>query len=272
MTLTLVIPNATDLDYNNAEEVYAYHLLLGKYFERYGALDSPRANTPVVRMLDRQADYWLQEVERLLCEAPVKQIPELIDAYRFISIASRRRNATEFCNKVRTDTVNRWLKGDRSLTSAQIVCLLWQMIISNPNKADRRYMDYCLTSLTSWVNELRRFGRFRNLPLCEAYRRLDFILRQDLFAFIPGGKQEEKRVKTLWAKSHMVKDLTSLDTPTLLAYIPFERTLVYQELHPMESIEASYERLWSELATRPDLHPLYRKAIEIDLSPTDLAS
>lgn len=259
------IPRAADIDYNDTEEVYSYSQLLGRLLEWYGGLNIPRENSSIVRALDAEGGYWLTEVRRLLVDAPVSAVPDLLEAYIFLDSACRGRRDTGFYNEVRVNAVKRCLGGDKALTETQIVCLLWPMVCSDPRNEDQRYAKYCSSCLDSWIKELREFGRFSDIPDTEAYQRLHFVANHNLFAFIAGGKEVERTTKINWAKAYLVEDISSLDTAALRAYIPFARTVSDLKQTPFEESEAEYEAFSEELETRADLNPLYREAIRLGI-------
>lgn len=68
--------------------------------------------------------------------------------------------------------------------------------------------------------------------------------------------------KINWAKACLIEDISSPDTNALRSYIPFIRTVSDLKRIPYEKNEAEYESLSEELASRSDLHPLYREAIK----------
>lgn len=259
------IPKAADIDYRNAEEAFAYCQLLGKLLERHGGLNTPRENSPTVRALDAEGKYWLTEVKQLLIDGPLSSIPELLEAYIFFNSICRSRRDTDFYKEVRANVMKRWLGGDKALSETQIVCMLWPMVYSDPQNVDQRYAIYCASNLDSWIKELRKFGRFSGIPATEAYQRLHYILNHDLNAFIDGGKVAERISKLKWAEAYLVEDVSNLDTHALKAYIPFARSVSMLKQIPFEDSEAEYEAFSEELASRTDLHPLYREAIRLGI-------
>jgi len=260
------IPRAVDIDYNDTEEILAYSQLLARLLEWHGGLNTPRKNSPIVRALDTEGKYWLREVKLLLTDNLLSAIPDLLDAYIFFDSVCRGRRDTGFYKKVRLNVMKRWLRGDETLTETQIMCLLWPMVCSGPRNEDQCYAKYCSDCLDSWIKELRKFGRFNGISDTEAYQRLNYVLNKDLFAFIDGGKEVEKTTKINWAKVYLIEDISSLDTTVLRSYIPFTRTVSDLKQTPFEDCEAEYESLSEELASRPDLHPLYREAIRLGIA------
>ncbi len=77
------------------EEVYAYSQLLGRLLEWHGGLNTPRKNSPIVRALDTEGEYWLTEVRRLLIEGPVSAILDVLEAYIFFDSVCRGRKEKE---------------------------------------------------------------------------------------------------------------------------------------------------------------------------------
>lgn len=261
----LNLPSASRLNYTDTDEVYSYFLLLEKYRERFGGLTAPRGNSPVLNSLDREAAYWLKKVERILTDGPISAVPPLLDAYDLAYRICWHRPATEFNKTVRCATVQRWLKGERTLSSTDIMLLLWPLVVSDYTTVDSRYREYCSSVYDSWMNELLENGSFRHdTPSGDVYRRLVHILGKDLFAYVAGGKAAQEKCKRKWTETYRVTDLTRLDTPTLRVYIPFAITASRLGYLPANDRQSDYNTLLAELVSRTDLHPLYREALKIE--------
>lgn len=110
-----------------------------------------------------------------------------------------------------------------------------------------------------------KYGQFKDIPKEEVYRRLTFLIDSDLFAYFGSAGQNE--YKSRWIKAYTLsdEDLDSLDTPSLGAYISFAQEAAYFERRSMQYREQQYVNLFTRLSLRPDLHPYFREAIDIDL-------
>lgn len=250
--LPATMPEVSGMDCTDPVEMHAYFMLLFRHLERHGGLNAPAVNTPAVRALRAEAARWLDKARPLLLEGPVAHVPELLQAYGLLHRVCRHSHPVILDRRVRENTVRRWLGGERSLTSAQVVALLWPLVESDPRNADARYSLFCSRSLGGWVRELREHGRFSGITDREACQRLTYILGHNLSAYIPGGKDAERELKQRWREAYRVEDPGSRDTDTLRAYLPL-------------ADEGEREAVLKELAARPDLHPLHRAAILMEL-------
>lgn len=250
--LPATLPGVAGIDCTDPVEMHAWALLLFRHLERHGGLNAPACDTPAVRAMRAEASRWLVKAEPLLLGGPVAHVPGLLHAYGLLHRVCRHSRPALLDRRVREETLRRWLGGERTLTSAQVVALLWPLVESDPRNAEPRYSLFCSRSLGAWVRELRDHGRFAGIPDSEAYHRLAHILGHSLAAYIPGGKDAEREMKRLWMDTYRVEDPGSLDTDTLMAYLPLagdgERGAVLREL-----------------ATRPGLHPLHRAAVLMEL-------
>ncbi len=277
---TLTTPSAATLDYTNVDEICSYQLLLCKLYERAGGFSYQHKTTPEIAEIRKQGSIWLRHVRPILNNIgenddnsdnnenvdnaiPLSAIPDLLESYIILHLICRSWNDIDYYRKVRLVTVSRWVAGDKSITGTGIVTLLWPLIESNPLAVERRYIDFCTRSLQQWIKQLSAYGTFTDITPVETYRRLQYIISHDLYAYIPGGKLAEGTKKAEWAATHEVTLLQDLDTPTLLAYLPFATTAT---LRGYFKIPDTLSRLHNELAGRSDLHPYYRAALEMELA------
>lgn len=251
------------VDYSDTAEVYAYALLLARYYERYTCQDHTGDHTRIVHILDREASRWLREVESLLTGGPIAAVPDLLEAHDLIHRFRHHSQPRQFHDAIRNSTVERWLSGDRTLTDTHIVLLLWPMVTAGT--ATHRYMDFCLSMQDEWINRLIVHGHFTGLPEIEAYRRLRHLLPLDLSAYIPGGRSKERLMKQRWTERHLADAPDALDTPTLREYILFIRTAVAHVYLPESETRRTLPHLTDLLLNRPGLHPLHRMAIQIGM-------
>ncbi len=263
------IPAASEIEYSNVEQVCGYQLLLCRIFRRAGGFDYPYIANATVRQVQREALIWLRDVRFLIADIldgktkRLASIPDLISAYDIFYRISNGDPCYDYLRYVKMKTVGRWLRGDKSIADTDVVLLLLSEADRDIHSIDKRFSNYAFTMLGKWINELTKYGRFIETSLAEAYKRLTYMLRHDLFAYL-GRKEKQDAAKTAWAKAYLVDDISSLDTATLRAYIPFARTVSDLNRIPSEDSEAECEALAEELASRADLHPLYREAIRLE--------
>jgi len=270
------IPVATGVDYNNVEEVCGYQLLLCKMLEKAGGLSGTCTFNRPIRDILNQGLIWLKEVKRLIAiilEAPVApsceknipalgSIPELLSSYDFFYRICNGQTCFKFLRKTRLETVQKWLRGDKSISKTAVTLLIADETDNDIRQLEEKYYSFRFGVQEEWINELTRFGRFHNIPLTEAYQRLGRLLKDDLFVYF--GVEEQNTTKRQWVDTYKLEDMSVLDTGTLWKYIGFARMASFRGYLPGVDSDEQYERLFSELASRPDLHPFYREALTID--------
>lgn len=272
------IPSAYDVNYADAAEVCGYQLLLCKMFEWAGGFSGPGAGTNgTIRTVRKEGLVWLREVRRIvesILEAPVRteygktghglgDIPGLLSSYDMFHRICNGGPCFDYLRNVRQETAMRWIRGDRSISMTDVALLLLQEVNRDNRTLERRYSDFCIGVMGKWIDELTKFGRFRNTPYPEALRRLGYLLDDDLFVYL--GSREQRRIKVRWTDAYAVDDFTALDTPTLLEYIGFIRTATRRKLYHCDNDDEQYISLWSEYASRPEVNRFAREASAIDI-------
>jgi len=273
--MDMTVPSAYDVDYGDAAEVCGYQQLLCKMFEKAGGLSYPDSRTnSAIRHVQKDGQVWLKEVKRLIAsilEAPPQgktlpglgDIPGLLSSYDIFYRICNGSPCFDYLRKVKLKTAMRWLKGDKAITKTDVALLLLQEVHRDNRTLERRYSDFSIGVMGTWIEELTGYGRFRNTPYPEALRRLGYLLNEDLFAYL--GSREQRRIKEMWTNSYAVDDFTVLDTTALLEYIGFIRTATRNRFYPCENDDEQYIQLWTEYASRPEVNRFAREATAIDL-------
>lgn len=268
----ITVPAATDVDYSSIDEIYGYHMLMCKIFERAGGMDYPPVNNVTIRACQRQGLIWLREVKLLISDildgkstVPLAAIPDLASAYDMMHRICNGNPCFDYIRDVRFKTVGRWIHGDRSISQTDVALLLLTEIDRDIRGVDERYTDFALRILDSWIGELIEYGRFIDAPAPEVYSRLTYILKTDLFVFL-GSKEREDAAKRAWTKEYAPEWQPAFNARTMLLYIGFLLTANQRGYYTPESEDALYDRLWSEYITRPDVNPYFRQALEIDFA------
>lgn len=283
MSITLtdsLIPAATCIDYADKEEICGYQFLLCKLYESEGGLGYPAVCNQVTREVERQGIVWLREVKaavknifsrpltdgvecRLLA---LGDIPDLMSSYDFFHRICYGKADSEFVRKTRVMTVDRWLKGDKSISKTAVVIELMCEVNRDIRALDDRYSTFAISTIGDWIKELMRFGKFRGTTLEETYQRLGFLLKDNLFAYL--GSKEQLAVKARWIKQYTLpdSDIDTLDTPTLRAYIAFTHSAAtLTRMDTLDGMDTQYTHLLSKLAPRTDLNPYQRQVLHLDL-------
>lgn len=273
--MTAIVP-ARNVDYSNIEEVCGYRLLLCKLYECEGGFNLPAKRTPVTREVIRQALIWVKEVKSLInliidggatSESSIlAAIPSLLSGYDMMYRIANGGPCYEYLREVKLKTVGLWLKGDKSISNTDVTLLLLSEADRDIRTLEKRYADYSLCEMSSWVDDLMRNGTFTNVSLSETYHRLSYLLSANLFTFL--GSKEQTKAKLAWARAHLLTDdeIEELDTATLWAYAQFIDAMPFTTMAQYERNSAMYKHLLSKIALRSDTHPYAARAIQLTLN------
>lgn len=285
MTHTGIIP-AHDIDYNDAEEICGYQLLLCKTYERAGGFDCFHRPTAELREVHGQGVIWLGKVklliERILSSplpgrgTPTQSesstsgldlgaVPDLLGAYDLLHRVCRGIPCFDYLRRVKLQTADRWAKGDRTISDTDVALLLLSEAKRDIRTLGKRYASHAFQALGTWIEELSRYTRFPGITDTEAYKRLAYVLKDDLTAYV-GTKGTQDTLKSAWVRTYTVEDVKPLDTPTLFRYIGFMTTASRWGYYNSEDEDELYCRLWSEYISRPKTNTHLRQALEIDLA------
>lgn len=261
-----IIPCASSIDYSNADEVEGYSLYLTKLYESEGGFMLPLLVTPLIRTIESELRVWCEKVGHLLSEAPLSCVSTIINAYDLSHrVAFRKAPARDFMRKIRLNAVQRWAKGEKTISSSGIAEILsYEISGSDYITLDNKYSLFYFGLIKDWVKEVQCSGTFVGISKAETYTRFKLIMDEDLFGEY-GSKGAEKD-KCSWADNHLVDDLSTLDTATLRAYIGF--VMAYTEIKSIsaEEYSALYNTLFTELSRRQDLNQYLRLSLTIDLA------
>jgi len=261
-----IIPRASSIDYSNAAEVEGYALYLTKLYESEGGFTLPHRATPLMRTIESELRIWCEKVRHLLSEAPLTCVATLIKAYNLpCRVAFRKAPARDFMRKIRISAVQRWAKGDKTISSTALAEILSDEINSSDyTTLENKYGMFYFGLIKDWVKELQCSGTFVGISKVETYIRLKLIMDEELFGEY--GSNGAEKDKCRWADNHLVDDLSTLDTATLRAYIGF--VMAYTEIKSVsaEEYSALYKNLFTELKRRQDINRYLRSSLTIDLA------
>lgn len=273
--MTPDITSATYIDYTDVDAICGYSLLLRKIFEQAREFDNP---TATFRAIKNEGETWLCQVKTLidnLLTAPdnprsafsttIAAMPDLIAAYDTLYRVCYRHPCNGYLRRIKLKTVDRWLRGDKTITETDVVLLLLSEADRDIRTLEKRYYDYAFSALGKWIDELTRHAGFINTPKAEAYKRLEYLLKDNLVAYL-GRTEKQDAAKTAWAKAYHVDDPTTLDTPTLRYYINFSNAASNIRAIPIKEQFEDYIRLTTELNSREDLDKYLHAALTIDIS------
>lgn len=261
-----ILARASSIDYSNAAEVEGYSLYLTKLYESEGGFTLPHMSTPLMRTIESELRIWCEKVRHLLSEAPLSCVATLIKAYDLpYRVVFGKAPARDFMREIRINAVQRWAKGEKTISSTALAEILGDEINSNDYiTLENKYGMFYFGLIKDWVKELQCSGTFDGISKAETYTRLKLIMDEELFGEY-GSKGAEKD-KCRWAENHLVDDLSTLDTATLRAYIGF--VMAYTEIKSVSAEEYSslYKTLFTELNRRQDLNQYLRLSLTIDLA------
>ncbi len=270
------IPEARFIDYTDVDEICGYQQLLCRKFEQMGGFAYPYRPTPALRQLQTQGHVWLKRVRTVIdgiidgaYPGPLTlgAVPRMLSAYDFLHrICNGRPAPAGYTRNIRLRSLDLWLRGDESLTETDAVIGILLETERDCISLDDRYTAYAFAVMDKWIASLNATGQFLGIPLAEAYARLTYLLRSDLFAHF--GAAAQPAVKARWVRANILPD-TRIDqlTPSeLTSYISFTQTLAYLSSQTPAEQDELYVRLHTLLASNASLHPYYRQSIQIDLA------
>lgn len=270
------LPEATAIDYANPDEICGYQLLLCKIYEQEGGFGHPAAATAAIHSIVKQGHVWLAEVRTVIEDIvfssaatprpiTLSALPGILDAYDLMFRICNGRHCLDYIRQVRLKAIGRWLAGDKSISETEIVLMILSEVKRDLPTLDKRYPEYALGVIESWIDELTAGRRFAHIPLQEAYRRLTYLLGADLFVYL--GSKEQHRIKAQWVQDYTLTDdqVDALDAPTLWSYIAFTNAASHLAPMPQNSQEELYHHLPTLLSAHHDLHPFHRQALKIEL-------
>ena len=265
------IPSSQAVDYTDISEVCAYQDLLFRIYANEGGLDESSAATPLTREIARQGFVWLREVKKHIeTFTNLSGLPRLLRAYDLMHRVSYSTPDFAFLRDMKLKAVDRWLKGDKSICKTDVVLMLLGEIDRDIRSLEQRYVDFSFRVLNNWIKELNRFGRFREIPLSEAYRRLEYLMNADLFGYYDA--KDQPKIKQQWANKNLLntQEIETLDTDTLADYARFIEAIPCIESEDSQIKESLTLHLLRELSSRKDMHPYMAKSLDIALSSRSL--
>ncbi|MCM1451601.1 MAG: hypothetical protein NC102_05045 [Clostridium sp.] len=271
--MTVIIP-AEGIDYNNVDEVCAYQSLLCEIYECEDGFNFRAKDTPTIREISHQCLSWLSEV-RILIESILRgtssssnlgDIPRLLQSYGLFYHIGHGVSCFDFLREVKLKTADRWAKGDKSISQTDVALLLLSETDRNIHNLEERYAKYAIKAMSSWLDELTKYGDFKNIPKSETYRRLSYLLNADLSTYL--SKKDEAKTKAQWVSSYTMAEeqIDSADTDILWAYADFIASIPFANTKEYERNDSMWAQILAKIASRPDTHPYFVKAIELTMA------
>lgn len=270
------IPSAKDIDYGNADEICGYRMLLGKIYESSGGFAVDSALTKEIITVRREGLAWLKNVRKVIdkvLESPVGSmasqgvalgdIPRILASYDFLHRVCHGAPCFAFIRETALKVADRRAKGDKSISMTWVALMLLKEIDRDIRSLPKRYIDFSMSVLSGWIDDLMLYGRLRNMPLEEAYPVLGYILWQNLSAF-----DVKKDDKIRWIETYSLSDtaLDRLDVRTLWTYMDFDqRASSFMGKIPIEQDER-YARFIQKISAHQSTNKFTKELIKLELA------
>lgn len=274
------IPSASSINYHDADEICGYQLLLCKMFEREGGFEYPPVSNRTTSSIKREGTVWLREVKATIdniLSAPLPgtdnipslgDIPQILGAYDFFYRVCNGFPCDDFIRETVLKSVARYVRGDKSLSQAQVALMLQKEADRDIRTLEKRYLTFSGKVMENWVDSLESTGRISHVSDSDLYDILKYLLFSDLFAF---GVRRDSKLRWIDRYSLSDDELRSLDTKTFWQYIGFDQAAAFVTGKSLEEQDARYVSLFSRLATREDLHSFFKEGLAIDLAKHKIA-
>lgn len=183
-------------------DIASAEALIGNYREA-GGFDLPApAPGASLRAIEKRLDQWCRCAEPTLQRhtlIPLDRLVRLLGCYDIAHRIGRHRPPSgRFMRDVRLAIVQRWARGEKTVTDTTIASLLAPEVSRGITTLDTRYTDCYYMLIDSWVRELERHGHFSGLPPAEARERLELLMAEPLSAHFPTAAQA-RAAKQRWA-------------------------------------------------------------------------
>ncbi|MCM1141512.1 MAG: hypothetical protein NC453_23320 [Muribaculum sp.] len=276
--MTNIVP-ANSIDYSNVDEICGYQMLLCKIFEKSGGFGVGVSSGKEIVMVKREGITWLQLVKGAInkvFEAPITygrtdeeltlgDIPRILTSYDFLYRICHQEPCFTYVRDIILKVTDRWIKGDKSISSTCVTLLLQKEITRDIRLIPKRYSDFAMSTLGSWVKELNISGRLQDISTEDAYSVISFLLWQNLSVF--DVKENDKR---RWIETYTLSDseIDNLDSRALWAYMDFVQNASSFLGESIEEQDEKYNRLISKVASHKDTNRFTCQAIELYLANT----
>lgn len=187
-------PSATDVRYDSAEEIMAYYQgFIALLQERNGVI-YPLPHTRANMELVREGKQWLKGVESALDTMAASRVVPMLEAYDLMMrICWGTSVNTLTINRICDRVLAAYSCDESSVALSHVMTILRKTFAINPTGADRRWMEWYFRNIGEWCAELRRFGRLSDVSDEERYARMKILLREDLFPYLGGQAEAQKR-------------------------------------------------------------------------------
>lgn len=212
------------------------------------------------RQIAEQCRRVCERISQAIDFCKVSDVPELLDYYDMAyRIGNKCLPDSTLIKKQKQRVFKAWKEGDQEIAESAIYGMLLPEIRFSKETADKNYSAAINSIKGKWINTLKEYGRFPKTTTYENYRRLSYMMRENLDRELDINAE---RAKHKWYELNKIDDLTIVSSLILIAYRRFATSL-FPTVLDYDSQIAIDNRLLRELSTREDLVPYDREAFRM---------
>lgn len=164
--------------------------------------------------------------------------------------------------KQRDRLVRSWMSGDKTIEESDVYGVLYDSA-HNPMSPMSTASSQAFNKLREeWVKTLKRYNSFPNIDTYELYKRLAFIMRDNVDSYFGGNSTVAKEV---WFEKNRIAEYSTVSTKILTAYRHFVCSLFPSVLSSRDMKKLDVAVL-NELVKRKDLNDYDLKAYQLALA------
>lgn len=240
---------------------YSHYLVMKAQLAGNLCSDGHRATEEENRVAE-QCRSTCGKISRSLESCRTNEIPDLLEYYDITyRIGNRSIPDRTFIVRHKHRVLKAWRSGDRSIAESTVFGIVAPEVSYRPERADREYLTTYLYLRERWISTLRMHDRFPEVTTYENYRRLAFMMRENI------GKEfgyDAEVAKRRWYEHNRVEDFSTLGTQLLRSYRRFASSL-FPGLLDCDELTELDNRIVEELCSRTDLNPYDREAFRLAL-------
>ncbi len=201
-------------------------------------------------------------LEKKLQTCREADIADLLGCYgMLVRLGYNRIPDAAFVEKHRRRFFNAWRRGDRDIDESEIFGMIATDAKYHPKKIGNEGVNAYRSILEHWTTTLNKYGYFPDTTTYENYRRLAFIMRENIDSYLNGNSDEAKHN---WYEQNKVEDFSTLGSYILCSFRRFANALYPDVLDYENQVELD-NRILSELVTRTDLNHYERQTFLLTL-------
>lgn len=221
-----------------------------------------RPSSDETRIIAVQCRSLSEEIQRRLNKCSEADAAMLLECYSMTYLIGHGRTPDkDYIRRQQQRIFTAWQSGNKSIDDSAVFCILASEMLQRGSVANPDHITAYLTIKDQWIATLLEHNRFVGTSICENYRRLALIMRENLDSYC----KNQRTVKRRWYEYNRADDLRTLDTPVLQSYRNFAAALT-PDVMSLRAHNTLDRRLLIELASRTDLNPYAREAFRLALN------